>query len=82
MEGLNHPMIAEKRAIGAATARKHKRYCNVKNPLTGSLLLRQIKRAIYCTEHDCPDLSQWFHAETGMTPQDFIDKWSKKLNVR
>lgn len=74
-------MIQEKRFIGEATAHRRKRYRDVKNPLTGSLLERQIKRAIYCTEHDCPDLSRWFRAETGMTPQDFIDKWSKELDV-
>lgn len=82
MEGLNHPMIQEKRFIGNATARKRRRYRNAKNPLRGSLIERQTKRAIYCVEHDCPDLSKWFEAETGMTPRAFIDEWSKELNVR
>lgn len=79
MEGLRHPIAEENKRIGEISKHRRKRHRIVKNPLTGPLLERQMQRAIYCTEHGCPDLSQWFYAETGMEPQKFIDKWSKEL---
>lgn len=65
--------------IGQACARKRKIHRKAKNPLTGSLLERQVKRAIYCIEHKNKELSDMFEAETGMTPEAFVDKWEKKL---
>ena len=79
MEGLRHTMTQENKFIGQACKRKHRSYRDAKNPFTGSLLERQILRAHYCLTHDCPDLEKWFIAETGMTPQQFIDKWEKIL---
>ena len=83
MEGLRHPLTQENKTIGEAVAHKHrKRYRGVKNPLTGSLLERQIQRAIYCIENDVDQsYINWFVAETGMQPQEFIDKWSKELGI-
>lgn len=52
----------------------------VKNPLTGCLQERQIKRAIYCIEHGSKDMQNWFKAETGMSAREFIDKADKELN--
>lgn len=79
MEGLRHPLNEENQLIGEASAHKHKKsYREVRNPLTGSLLERQMSRAHYCLDHGCPNFTQWFIAETGMTPQKFIDKWRKE----
>lgn len=52
---------------------------NVKNPLKGSLLERNIQRAIYCIENDDKDMAVWFKLQNGVTPQEYIDKWSKRL---
>lgn len=79
MEGLRHPMTQENKFIGQACKRKHRSYRDAENPFTGSLLERQILRAHYCLTHDCPDLEKLFIAETGMTPQQFIDKWEEIL---
>lgn len=78
MEGLRHPLNEENQFIGQAIAHKHKSYRKVRNPLTGTLFERQMSRAHYCLNHDCPDFTKWFIAETGMKPQAFIDKWEKK----
>ena len=78
MEGLRHPLNVENQFIGQAMAHKRKSYREVRNPLTGSLLERQIARAHYCIDHDCSDFIKWFEAETGMKPRDFIDKWERK----
>lgn len=51
----------------------------VKNPLKGCLLERNIKRAIYCIDNDDKDMTEWFELQNGTTPQEFLDKWSKKL---
>lgn len=51
----------------------------VKNPLKGSLLERNIQRAIYCIEHDDKDMTVWFKLQNGVTPQEYIDEWSEKL---
>ena len=79
MEGLRHPLNEENQFIGEASTHKHKSYREVRNPLTGSLLERQIARAHYCIDQGCPNFAKWFIAETGMKPQAFIDKWNKKL---
>lgn len=50
---------------------------DVKNPLKGSLLERNIQRAIYCIENDDKDMAVWFKLQNGVTPQEYIDKWSK-----
>lgn len=71
-------MTQEDELIGLACRHKHRSHRDVKNPLTGSLLKRRIRRAHYCLTHDCPDLEKWFIAETGMNPKKFIDKWQKK----
>ena len=82
MEGLRHPLTQENNTIAAISAHTRKRYHGVKNPLKGSLLERRIQRAIYCVENDADrEFIDWFVADTGMQPQEFIDKWSKKLNV-
>lgn len=82
MEGLRHPLTQENKITGEAVAHKRRRYRSVKNPLKGSLLERRIQRAIYCVENDVDqEFIDWFVADTGMQPQEFIDKWSKKLNV-
>lgn len=82
MEGLRHPLIQENKTIGEAVAHKHRRYRGVKNPLRGSLLERRIQRAIYCVENDVDkEFIDWFVADTGMQPQEFLDKWSKKLGI-
>jgi hypothetical protein len=73
MEGLRHPLTQENKTIGEAVAHKH---------IHGSLLERRIKRAIYCVENDVDQsFIDWFVADTGMQPQEFIDKWCEKLNV-
>lgn len=73
-------MTQENKFIGQACKRKHSRsYRDAENPLTGSLLERQMQRAIYCIEHKNKELSDMFEAETGMTPEAFIDKWEKIL---
>ena len=75
-------MTQENKTIGEAVAHKRRRYHGVKNPLKGSLLERRIQRAIYCVENDADlEFNDCFIAYTGMQPQEFIDKWSKKLNV-
>lgn len=51
----------------------------VKNPLKGSLLERNIQRAIYCIDNDDKDMTVWFKLQNGVTPQEYIDKWSDKL---
>lgn len=79
MEGLRHPLIEENKRIGEISKHRRKRHRVVRNPLRGSLLERQIQRAIHCVESKSPDTCNWFEAETGMTPQAFIDKWEKKL---
>lgn len=83
MEGLRHPLTQENKTIGEAVAHKHRRkYRGVKNPLKGSLLERRIQRAIYCVENDADrEFIDWFVADTGMQPQEFLDKWSKKLGI-
>ncbi len=70
-------MTQENRFIGQACTHRHKSYHKAKNPFTGSLLERQVQRAIYCVESN--SMSNWFEAETGMTPEAFIDKWEKIL---
>lgn len=70
-------MTQENKFIGQACKRKHRSYRDAENPFTGSLLERQVQRAIYCVESN--SMSNWFEAETGMTPEAFIDKWEKKL---
>ena len=72
-------MTQENKFIGQACKRKHRSYRDAENPLTGSLLERQMQRAIYCIEHKNKELSDMFEAETHMTPQQFIDKWEKIL---
>ena len=72
-------MTQESKFIGQACKHKHRSYHEAKNPFTGSLLERQTQRAIYCIEHKNKELSDMFEAETGMTPEAFIDKWEKKL---
>lgn len=79
MEGLRHPLTQENKTIGESLAHRRKRYHGVKNPLRGSLLERRIQRAIYCVESKSSDMCDWFEAETGMTPQAYIDKWEKIL---
>ena len=75
-------MTQENKTIGEAVAHKRRRYHGVKNPLRGSLLERRIQRAIYCVENDVDQsFIDWFVADTGMQPQEFIDKWCEKLNV-
>ena len=51
----------------------------VKNPLKGSLLERNIQRAIYCIENDDKDMTVWFKLQNGVTPQEYLDKWSNIL---
>ena len=48
LEGLKHPMTQENKFIGQACTHKHKSYHEAKNPFKGSLLERNIQRAIYC----------------------------------
>ena len=72
-------MTQENKFIGQACKRKHRSYHEAKNPFTGSLLERQMQRAIYCIEHKNKELSDMFEAETGMAPEAFIDKWEKIL---
>lgn len=82
MEGLRHPLTQGNKIIGQIYHRKGKRYHGVKNPLKGSLLERRIQRAIYCVENDVDQsFIDWFVADTGMQPQEFLDKWSKKLGI-
>ena len=50
-----------------------------KNPLKGCLLERNIKRAIYCIKNNDKEMAVWFKLQNGVSPQEFIDKWSKKL---
>ena len=52
---------------------------DVRNPLKGSLLERNIQRAIYCIENDDKDMAVWFKLQNGVTPQEYIDEWSKRL---
>lgn len=79
MEGLRHPLTEENKRIGEISKHRRKRHRTVRNPLRGSLLERQIQRAIYCVESKSSDMCDWFQAETGMTPQAYIDKWEKIL---
>lgn len=72
-------MTQENKLIGEACKHKHRSYHETKNPFTGSLLERQMQRAIYCIEHKNKELSDMFEAETGMAPEAFIDKWEKIL---
>lgn len=82
VEGLRHPLNEESKLIGEASVHKHRSNRDAKNPLRGSLLERQIQRASYCILNKDKHLSAWFEAETGLTPQAFIDKWEKKLLLR
>ena len=79
LEGLKHPMTQENKFIGQACTHKHKSYQEAKNPLKGSLLERNIQRAIYCIENDDKDMAVWFKLQSGVTPQEYIDKWSDRL---
>lgn len=79
MGRVKHPLIEENKRIGEISKHRHKRHRVVRNPLRGSLLERRIQRAIYCVEKGSRDMCNWFEAETGMTPQAYIDKWEKKL---
>lgn len=79
MGQVRHPIAEENKLIGQFCKHKHRSHRDIENPFTGSLLERQILRAHYCLTHDYPDLEKWFIAETGMTPQQFIDKWEKIL---
>ena len=79
MGRVKHPIAEENKLIGQFCRHKHRSHRDIENPFTGSLLERQILRTHYCLTHDCPDLEKWFIAETGMTPQQFIDKWEKIL---
>ena len=72
-------MTQENKFIGQVCKHKHRSYHETKNPFTGSLLERQVQRAIYCIEHKNKELSDMFEAETGMAPEAFIDKWEKIL---
>ena len=72
-------MTQENKFIGQVCKHKHRSYHEAKNPFTGSLLERQVQRAIYCIEHKNKELSDMFEAETGMAPEAFIDKWEKIL---
>ena len=72
-------MTQENKFIGQVCKHKHRSYHEAKNPFTGSLLERQVQRAMDCIEHKNKELSDMFEAETGMTPEAFIDKWEKKL---
>lgn len=72
-------MTQENKFIGQVCKHKHRSYHKAKNPFTGSLLERQVQRAIYCIEHKNKELSDMFEAETGMAPEAFIDKWEKIL---
>lgn len=72
-------MTQENKTIGEILAHRRKRYHGVKNPLKGSLLERNIQRAIYCVENDDKEMAVWFKLQNGVSPQEFIDKWSKKL---
>ena len=38
-----------------------------------------MSRAHYCIDQGCPNFAKWFIAETGMTPETFVNKWNKKL---
>lgn len=51
----------------------------VKNPYKGCMLVRNIKRAIYCVENHDKDMSEWFEMQNSITPEEFLDKWGKKL---
>ena len=72
-------MTQENKFIGQACKRKHRSYRDAENPLKGCLLERNIKRAIYCIENDDKDMAVWFKLQNGVSPQEFIDKWSKRL---
>ena len=72
-------MTQENKFIGQVCKHKHRSYRDAENPLKGSLLERNIKRAIYCIENDDKDMIVWFKLQNGMTPQEFIDKWSDRL---
>ena len=78
MGQVRHPIAEENKFIGEISKHRRKRHRIVRNPLTGSLLERQIARAYYCIDHGCPNFTQWFITETGMKPRDFIDKWERK----
>ena len=72
-------MTQENKFIGQTCKRKHRSYRDAENPLKGSLLERNIQRAIYCIENDDKDMAVWFKLQNGVSPQEFIDKWSKRL---
>lgn len=72
-------MTQENKFIGQACTYRHKSYQEAKNPFTGSLLERNIQRAVYCIENDDKDMAVWFKLQNGVTPKEFIDKWSKRL---
>lgn len=72
-------MTQENKFIGQACKHKHRSYRDAENPLKGSLLERNIQRAIYCIENDDKDMSVWFKLQNGVTPQEYIDEWSKRL---
>ena len=72
-------MTQENKFIGQTCKHKHKPYHEAKNPFTGSLLERNIQRAIYCIENDDKDMAVWFKLQNGVTPQEYIDKWSRRL---
>lgn len=72
-------MTQENKFIGQACKRKHRSYHEAKNPFTGSMLERTIQRAIYCVENDDKDMTVWFKLQNGVSPQEYLDKWSEKL---
>lgn len=72
-------MTQENKLVGQVCKHKHRSYRDAENPLKGSLLERNIQRAIYCIENDDKDMAVWFKLQNGVTPQEYIDKWSKRL---
>lgn len=79
MGRVKHPIAEENKLIGQFCRHKHRSHRDIENPFTGSLLERNIQRAIYCIENDDKDMAVWFKLQSGVTPQEYIDKWSKKL---
>lgn len=43
------------------------------------MLERTIQRAIYCVENDDKDMTVWFKLQNGVSPQEYLNKWSEKL---
>ncbi|NRO89316.1 hypothetical protein [Lactobacillus helveticus] len=79
MGQVRQPIAEENKRIGEISKHRRKIHRIVKNPLRGSLLERQMQRASYCILNKDKHISAWFEAETGMTPETFVDKWNKKL---